>query len=63
MSTPVVGSIVPAVVVLVDHKPPGTEFVSVVVDPAHTVKEPPTAPGKVFTVTTVVAAQPVEGIV
>jgi len=49
--------------VLVDHVPPGAEFVSVVVCPTHTDNVPPIALGTVFTVTTAVEAHPVLPIV
>ena len=63
VNTPVVASIVPAVVGLLLQVPPVAALDSVRVLPKHTDGPPVIAPGKALTVTTAVAAQPVEGIV
>jgi hypothetical protein len=58
VSTPVDGSMVPAVVLLLLHVPPAGVLASVVVSPVQTPPPPVMAPGSGLTVTTAVDLQP-----
>jgi hypothetical protein len=52
VTTPVVGLTVAIVGQVIDHVPPGVEFVKVIVDPVHTEVGPTIGTGDVTTVTT-----------
>jgi hypothetical protein len=58
VNTPVATSIVPTAGLLLLQAPPLLAFVRLVVAPWHTLRVPPIDAGKPYTVTTVVAAQP-----
>jgi len=62
VNTPVAGSMVPTVGALLDHAPPASALVSVVVDSTHTVGVPPILNGWAFTVIVSVTIQPVDSL-
>jgi hypothetical protein len=62
VTTPVNEPTVATAVLLLLQLPPGEDEVRVVVSPTHTLAAPLIVPGPAFTVTTVVAKQPVEPV-